>query len=114
MCAFLVALLHSPNISSATFSVIVRPDRDDLVVAFAVGDGAVEILLLDRDHLLLGFVDQARLAVRHDHVVDADRDAGLGRVEEAEVLDIVEHLDRHLETEAQVAVVDQLRRGPSS
>ena len=43
----------SLNIASATFSVTVGPDGDDLVVALAVGDGAVEVLLLDVDHLLL-------------------------------------------------------------
>jgi hypothetical protein len=46
---------------------------------------------------------------RHHHVVNADRDAGAGGVEEAERLDVVEHRHRGLETEAQIAVLHQLR-----
>ena len=67
------------------------PDFDDLVVAFAVGDGAVLILAFDLDHFLFGVAHQAGLLAGDDHVVDADRDAGAGRVEEAERLHLVQH-----------------------
>ena len=43
-----------------------------------------------------------------DHVVDADGDAGLGGVEEAEFLELVEHQHGALQAEAQVAVIDEL------
>ena len=68
------------------------PDVDDLVVALAGGDGAVETLALDLEHRLARAFDDLLLLRRDDHVVDADGDAGLRRVEEAEVLEIVEHL----------------------
>ena len=38
-----------------------RPHGDDLVVALAVGDGALEVLLLDLDHLAAGVAHQLRL-----------------------------------------------------
>src|SRR5581483_4474693 len=106
--AFLVALLHLPEHLFRDLFRNRRPDFDDLVVAFAVGDGAVQVLLLDVDHLLFGVADQGLLVVRNDHVVDADREARLGRESEPKRLDLVEHLDRGLEAETQVAVVHQL------
>ena len=84
------------------------PDGDHLVVALAVRDRAVEVLLLDLDHLLLGARHHLLLAVGDDEVVDPDRDAGPGGVGEAQVLDGVEHADGRLEAEAQVAVLDEL------
>ena len=61
-----------------------RPDFDDLVVALAVGDGAVLVLILDVHHFLFGLAHQAGLLARHHHVVDADRNAGAGGVQEAQ------------------------------
>ena len=55
----------------------VAPDGDDLVVAFAVGDRAVEVLLLNLDDFLFGVFDQLVLVAGDEHVVDADGDAGL-------------------------------------
>ena len=52
--AFLVAALHLTEHFVGDFFRDGRPDFDDLVVALAVGDGAVQILLLNVDHLLLG------------------------------------------------------------
>ncbi len=49
------------NISSDTRSVTLRPDFDDLVVALAVGDGAVLILAFNRHHFLFGVPHQAGL-----------------------------------------------------
>ena len=96
------------NISSATRSVTRRPHLDDLVGTLAVGDGAIEVLLLHGQDLLFGVADQGVLGVGDDHVVEADGEAGPGGVTEAEVLDAVERLDGGLEAEVQVAVVDQL------
>ena len=54
------------------------PDFNDLVVTFTVGDGAVQVLLLDADRLLLAVPNQNLLVVRNDHVIDTDRETGLG------------------------------------
>ena len=59
----------------------VAPDGDDLVVAFAVGDGAVEVLLLNLDDFLFGVFHQRVFVAGDEHVVDADGDAGLGGVD---------------------------------
>src|ERR1022692_4956799 len=105
--ARLVAPLHFTEHFVGHFFRDRRPDFDDFVVAFAVGDGSVQILLLHGDHLLLGVLDQGLLAVRDDHVVDADGQACLRRELEAQRLDFVEHLDRNFEPEGEVPVVDQ-------
>ena len=55
-----------------------RPDVDDLVVAFAGGDDALAILLLDFVDLLLRVVDFLVFSFGNDHVVNADGDAGAG------------------------------------
>ena len=65
-------------------------------------------MLLNGDGLLLSVAHQSGFALRNDHVVDADGQAGLGCVLEAKLLDAVEHPHRGLQTEAQVAVVHQL------
>src|SRR6185369_14041100 len=85
-----------------------RPDFDDLVVALAIGDGTVQVLLLNADHRLLGVLHDLGLARRDDHVVDTDRQAGARCVLEAQHLDFVQHLDRSLEAELEVAEVHQL------
>ena len=85
----------------------VAPDGDDLVVALAVGDGAIEILLLDLDDFVLGGVHQLELDAGDDHVADADGNAGLRGVEEAEFLQPVEHHHGLFEAEAQIAILHQ-------
>ena len=86
----------------------VGPDGDDLVVALAVGDGAVEVLLFHGQHVLVALGDDLVLDVGDHQVGDADRDAGLGGVEEAEILHRVEGVHRLLETVAEVDVLDEL------
>src|SRR6266403_835013 len=105
---FLVALLHLAEHFVGNFLRDGRPDFDDLVVALTVGDGAVQILLLNVDALLLGVAHQRLLVVRNHHVVDTDREASAGRKIEPERLDLVQHLDGHFQTKTQVAVVHQL------
>ena len=83
------------------------PDGDDLVVAFAVGDRAIEVLLLHFDDFMFGGADQLRLHVRDDHVADADGDAGFRCVEEAEFLQLIEHEHGLFEAEAQVAILHE-------
>ena len=82
----------SLNISSETFSVARCQMSMILLWRSPCGDGAVETLALDFEDGLAGAFDDVLLLRRDDHVVDADGDAGLGGVEEAEVLEIVEHL----------------------
>ena len=90
------------------------PDVDDLVVALAGGDGAVETLALDLEHRLAAPFDDLVLLRRDDHVVDADGDAGLGRVEEAELLEVVEHLHGQVVAEVDEGEVHQLLQAASS
>ena len=91
--ALLVLLFEGLEHFVGDFFGDVAPDGDDLVVALAVGDGAIEILLLDLDDFVLGGVHQLGLDAGDDHVADADGNAGLGGVEEAELLQPVEHHD---------------------
>src|SRR5664280_1371299 len=84
------------------------PDVDDLVVAFAVRDGALLALVLDLEHVLAGTRDELGLRVGNVHVVDADRDAGLRRHVEADGLDDVEDLDRALEPVMYETEVDEV------
>ena len=65
------------------------PDVDHLVVALAGGHQTGDVLLLDLFDFLLGALDDAVLLRRHQHVVDADRDAGLGRQAEAVLQQLV-------------------------
>ena len=60
-----------------------RPGVDDEIVLLLVGGEAVQILLLILAHPVTGFVDQLRLGGRHDHVVLAERNAGLAGLAEA-------------------------------
>ena len=50
-----------------------------------------------------------RLRCGNHHVVDADRNAGAGGVQEAEVLHLIQHADGDMQAELQVAVLHQLR-----
>src|SRR5208282_4712409 len=82
---FFVALLHLAEHFVRDFLGNAGPDFNDLVVTLAVGDGAVEILLLHLHSLLLAVFHQALLVVRDDHVVDANRQASASGEAEAQV-----------------------------
>src|SRR5713226_6646354 len=86
----------------------VAPDGDDFVVAFAVGDGAIQVLLLNAHDFLFATLDELALVARDEHVVDADGDAGHGGVMEANLFQLIEQDDGVLEAEAQVSVIDKL------
>src|SRR5690606_23826679 len=62
------------------FVVGLGPEVDHLVVLLALGYQAGGILRFDLLHFLGGGVDDARLLVRDDEVVHADRHTGDGRV----------------------------------
>ena len=85
-----------------------RPDVNDLVVAFAGGDDTLAILLFDFLDLLLGGVDFLVLFLGDDHVIDADGDAGAGGLAEAEFLELVEHDHRLFVAANLVALPDQV------
>ena len=106
--ASLVLLLEYVEHLVGNFFRNARPDFDDLVIALAIGDSSVQVLLLNVDHALLGVFDERVLVIGNDHVIDADRQSSARGVVEAKLLDTVEHLDRRLETEAQVRVIDKL------
>ncbi len=86
----------------------VRPDVDDLVVALAVGDHAVLVLLLHVRHLAPRALDQRPLRGRDLHVDDTDAEPRQRRVPEADVLQLVEERHRRLVAEAVVAIGDEL------
>ena len=84
-----------------------RPDIDDLVVTLAGGHQARGPLLLDILDQGLGGPDQLGLLLGHDHVVDADRDARLGRVVIAGIHQLVGEDNRILETDLAVTGIDE-------
>ena len=61
-----------------------RPGVDNEIVLLLVGGQTVLILLLILTHPVTGLVDQLGLRIRHDHVVLAERDAGLAGLAEAQ------------------------------
>ena len=86
----------------------VAPDGNDLVVAFAMRDGAVQILLLDAHDFLFAAFDQLALVAGNEHVVNADRNAGLGGVGEAQLFQVIEQDDGVFEAKAQIGVINEL------
>src|SRR6266545_3817462 len=68
-----------------------RPEVDDDLVPFLVGDQAAEVLALDGRDPAFELLQDLLLLRRNDDVVLRDRDAGPRRIGEAERLDRVEH-----------------------
>ena len=66
------------------------------------------ILLLNLHDFVFGGFYELRLVTGDQHVVNADGDAGLGGVQEAKFLQLIEHQNRALNTVAQVNVVNEL------
>ena len=83
-----------------------RPGVDDLVVLLALGDQAVIVLLLVFAGERARLRDEPGLGLRDDHVVLAERDAGLAGLREAELHDAVAEDDRLLLTGVPVDGVD--------
>ena len=112
LVAAVFVLLHGRNARHHLLGELVgafRPGIDNLVVFFALRDQAVIILLL----IFLGecarLGDNARLGLRHDHVVLAEGNAGLERLAEAERHDPVAEDHRLLLTAIAVDDVDHVR-----
>ncbi len=74
--------------------VAVTPDVEQLVVALALGDDAVLVVLLDAVDALLGGVEQVLLLRRDAEVGDAERETRDGGPLEADRLHVVEQVDR--------------------
>src|SRR5687768_2761147 len=85
-----------------------RPDIDDLIVAFAERKNALAILLLNVGDLLLRVLDFLALFLRNDHVIDSDGNTGASRFLEAEFLEAVQRLNGLVVTAMLVAVPDQV------
>ena len=83
------------------------PGVDDLVVFLALGDQAVLVLLFELGDLVARPVDDLPLLLGDDHVVLAERDAGLERLAEAERHDLVAEDDGFLLAAVAVDGVDQ-------
>ena len=69
------------------------PDIDDFLVALAVGDDTIAILLGDFFDLLVGFCDDFWLLLWDQHIDDADRDSGAHCLHEAERFQLIKNLD---------------------
>ena len=107
----MLVLMDGRNTRHHLFGELVRalrPGIDDLVVFLALGDETVVVLLLiflgERRRLL----DDLLLGLRHDHVVLAERNAGLERLAEAERHDLVAEDHRLLLTAIAVDGVDHV------
>jgi hypothetical protein len=85
-----------------------RPDVDDLVVAFAGVMTPLRYCFSTSAILLLRVVNLLVAFLGHNHVVDADGHAGLGRLAEAELLELVEHDDGLFVAGKLVAFPDQV------
>src|SRR5262249_40254169 len=106
--AFLVVRFERFEHSVRDFFRNVAPDGDDLVVALAVGDGAVEILLLNLDGFLFGVFDELHFIAGDNHVVDADGDAGTRGIAEAKGFKPIEQRDSTFKAKSKVGVVHEL------
>src|SRR5215813_7947177 len=73
----------------------VRPDIDDFVVPFSVGDNTAAVLLVDLFDLLVRILQLGFFPLGNDHVLDADRDTSPSRFHKAELFQFIESLNRY-------------------
>ena len=85
-----------------------RPDIDDLVVPLARRDGAALVLFLDGVDFLFGRHDFLVLLDRDNHVVNANGNTRLGGFLEAQLLELVERLNRLLVIGEFIRLVDEI------
>ena len=71
-----------------------HPDVDDLVIALAVGDDAVGILIADFLHFLERSVNELGFSIGYDYVVNGDGYAGQRRVVIAHILELIDEFGR--------------------
>ena len=99
-CVSVCEHVHLPMQSGSTQvlkRMLRRYTREGYMECVARLRSAIPELALDLEDALAGALDDLLLACRDDHVVDADRDAGAGRVVEARVHELVREDDRLLE-----------------
>ena len=73
----------------------VRPDVDDFVVPFAVGDDAAAILLVHLFDLLVRILQLRFFPFWNDHVLDANRDTSPSRFPKPELFQLIERGNRN-------------------
>ena len=73
----------------------VRPDIDDFVVPFAVGDDAAAILLVHLFDLLVRILQLGFFPFWNDHVLDANRDTSPSRFPKPELFQLIERSNRN-------------------
>src|SRR4026208_1201742 len=88
----------------------VRPDIDDLVVAFAVCDNASAILLVDLLDLLVGILQFGLFPLWNDHVLDANRDTRPSRFPEPELFQFIQRGNRNSGTSDLVAAPNDIAK----
>ena len=82
------------------------PSVDHLVVLFALRDQAVHVLLFELFDLIAHFVDDWPFGVRDQHIVLAERNAGLERLFKAQTHDLVAEDHRFFLTAVAVDSID--------
>src|SRR6202040_2486850 len=76
------------------FVARVRPDIDDLVVALAVGDDALTILLLDLSDLFVSVFELGLLFLRDNHVRNSNRNSGSSSFSKTELFQFIQSGNR--------------------
>ena len=79
-------MLESAKHDTGNFVTRMGPNIDDFVVTLAVGDNAFAVLLLHLTDLPVGIFQLGLFLFRNDHVRNANRNTGLGRLGKAEFL----------------------------
>ena len=85
-----------------------RPDVNDLVVSFAVGNQTVHVLFLNLQHILVRLRHNVFLVFGNDHVADRKGQAGNRRIFESQILEAVGQEHRGFIAANPVTVIDQV------
>ena len=104
-------LLESADHRVGDIVVRVGPGIDHLVVPFPEGDYAAVVRLREPVHVLLGLAEDLLLLDRDFHVIESDGNAGLRRVAEPEVLELVEERRGVLESREPERPEDEVPQG---
>ena len=70
------------------------PDVDNLVIALAVGNDAVGVLIADFFHFLERTVNELGFSIRYDYIVNGDGHAGQRRIVVAHIFELIDELGR--------------------
>ena len=84
------------------------PYVDDLLIAFAVGDDTIAILLLDHFDFPISGFERGFLRIRNHHVGNTDRDARAGCLAETKLLETVKGSNGFLLTDSLIAAPDDV------